>query len=140
MESIGRKCFRFSYTSVWLPPAYKGTGGGYDVGYGVYDIFDLGEFDQKSSVRTKYGTKEEYVNAIATAKEAGIRTYADVVLNHKMGGDKEEEVEATPFNPDDRHQLIGDLQKITTCISCNFSRESRFTTSTVIRIGSGSLV
>ncbi len=34
-------------TSVWLPPAYKGTGGGYDVGYGVYDIFDLGEFDQK---------------------------------------------------------------------------------------------
>ena len=28
-------------TSLWLPPAYKGTAGGYDVGYGIYDLFDL---------------------------------------------------------------------------------------------------
>jgi len=28
-------------TAVWLPPAYKGTEGGQDVGYGVYD-FSLG--------------------------------------------------------------------------------------------------
>ena len=68
-------------TSVWVPPAYKGTGGGYDVGYGVYDIFDLGEFDQKGSVRTKYGTKDEYVKAIETAHDNGIRVYADVVFN-----------------------------------------------------------
>ena len=34
-------------TSVWPPPAYKGTRGGEDVGYAVYDIFDLGEFDQR---------------------------------------------------------------------------------------------
>ena len=80
-------------TSVWLPlPCLtKGTGGGYDVGYGVYDIFDLGEFDQKGTVRTKYGTKEEYVNAIKIAKEAGIRTYADVVFNHMLGADFAEE-------------------------------------------------
>jgi alpha-amylase len=99
-------------TSLWLPPAYKGTAGGYDVGYGVYDIFDLGEFDQKGSLRTKYGTKEEYVNAIKTAKDAGIRIYADVVLNHKLGADQEEEVEATPFSPEDRHHPIGDMQTI----------------------------
>ncbi|MEL6579107.1 MAG: hypothetical protein AAFQ14_05110, partial [Cyanobacteria bacterium J06621_12] len=24
-------------TALWLPPAYKGSSGGYDVGYGVYD-------------------------------------------------------------------------------------------------------
>lgn len=34
-------------TALWLPPAYKGAGGGYDVGYGVYDMYDLGEFNQK---------------------------------------------------------------------------------------------
>ena len=101
-------------TSVWLPPAYKGTAGGFDVGYGVYDIFDLGEFDQKGSVRTKYGTKEEYINAIKLAKAAGIRTYADVVLNHMLGGDHEEEAEATPMNPHNRHEAIGDLQKVKT--------------------------
>ncbi len=99
-------------TSVWLPPAYKGTAGGYDVGYGVYDMFDLGEFDQKGSVRTKYGTKDEYVKAIKAAKNAGIRVYADVVLNHKLGADGEEEAEATPFNPDDRNHPIGDCQKV----------------------------
>ncbi len=33
-------------TALWLPPAYKGTGGD-DVGYGAYDLFDLGEFEQK---------------------------------------------------------------------------------------------
>jgi alpha-amylase len=99
-------------TSVWLPPAYKGTGGGYDVGYGVYDLFDLGEFDQKGSVRTKYGTKEEYLSAIQAAQKAGIQVYADVVFNHKMGADIAEEVEATPFNPDDRTTTVGEYQTI----------------------------
>jgi alpha-amylase len=108
-------------TSVWLPPAYKGTAGGYDVGYGVYDLFDLGEFDQKGSVRTKYGTKEEYIAAIKAAKEAGIRVYADVVLNHKLGADEPEEVEATPYNPDDRHQPIGDMQTIKVWTHFTFS-------------------
>jgi alpha-amylase len=99
-------------TSLWLPPAYKGTGGGMDVGYGVYDLFDLGEFDQKGSVRTKYGTKDEYVRAIQTAQKAGIRIYADVVFNHKLGADLEEEVEATPFSTDNRTETVGEYQKI----------------------------
>lgn len=99
-------------TAVWLPPAYKGTAGGYDVGYGVYDLFDLGEFDQKGSVRTKYGTKDEYVNAIKIAKEAGIHVYADAVFNHKLGADQEEETEATPMDPHNRHEAIGELQNV----------------------------
>ena len=33
-------------SSIWLPPAYKGHAGVKDVGYGVYDMYDLGEFDQ----------------------------------------------------------------------------------------------
>jgi alpha-amylase len=103
---------KMGVTSLWLPPAYKGTGGGMDVGYGVYDLFDLGEFDQKGSVRTKYGTKAEYVDAIAVAQAAGMRIYADVVFNHKMGADEAEEVEATPFNMDDRTATVGEYQKI----------------------------
>ena len=77
-------------TSLWLPPAYKGTGGGYDVGYGVYDMFDLGEFDQKGSIRTKYGTRQEYLDAIAALHSIGVQVYADAVLNHRMGGDHKE--------------------------------------------------
>jgi alpha-amylase len=99
-------------TSLWLPPAYKGTGGGMDVGYGVYDLFDLGEFDQKGSVRTKYGTKDEYVRAIQTAQKAGIRIYADVVFNHKLGADLEEEMEATPFSMENRTETVAEYQHI----------------------------
>ncbi|MGI0495261.1 alpha-amylase [Alkalinema pantanalense CENA528] len=99
-------------TSLWLPPAYKGTGGGYDVGYGVYDLFDLGEFDQKGSVRTKYGTKDEYLAAIQAAQKVGIRIYADAVFNHKLGADAEEEAQATPLNPDNRNEAIGEYQTI----------------------------
>ena len=47
-------------TDVWLPPAYKAASGKQDAGYGVYDLYDLGEFDQKGSIETKYGTKDEY--------------------------------------------------------------------------------
>ncbi len=95
-------------TSVWLPPAYKGSTGGLDVGYSVYDRYDLGEFDQKGSVRTKYGTRDEYISAVKAAKRSGIAVYADVVLNHMMGADNQEEFKATPHDPEDRPQAIGD--------------------------------
>ena len=51
-------------THVYLPPAYKSAFGTAEPGYAVYDLFDLGEFDQKGTVRTKYGTKEEYLKCI----------------------------------------------------------------------------
>nr|MCW1079582.1 alpha-amylase family glycosyl hydrolase [Streptococcus anginosus] len=59
-------------SAVWLPPAYKGQAGIDDVGYGVYDLWDLGEFDQKGAVRTKYGTREEYVGTIQALHDYGI--------------------------------------------------------------------
>ena len=82
------------FTAVWLPPAYKGQGGENDVGYGVYDLWDLGEFDQRDSVRTKYGTREEYVACIKALQAEGIQVLGDIVLNHRLGGDELEEIEA----------------------------------------------
>lgn len=78
---------KLGITALWLPPAYKGIAGKNEVGYGVYDVYDLGEFDQKGTVKTKYGSKEEYLNCIQTLKQNGIESYADIVLNHKMGAD-----------------------------------------------------
>jgi len=100
-------------TAIWLPPSYKGTGGKYDVGYGVYDLFDLGEFDQKGSIATKYGTKEQLLTAIDALHAHNIQVYADVVLNHKDGGDEVEEVWAQEVAWSDRNRTIGDWHKIT---------------------------
>lgn len=67
---------------LWLPPAYKGAAGSKSVGYDVYDTYDLGEFDQKGSVATKYGTREEYLAAVKKLQEHGTEVLTDVVLNH----------------------------------------------------------
>ena len=86
---------------VWMPPAFKATSAN-DVGYGVYDLFDLGEFNQKGTVRTKYGFKEDYLQAIQALKEAGIQPMADVVLNHKAAADGLEKFEVVEVDPNDR--------------------------------------
>jgi alpha-amylase len=99
-------------TSLWLPPAFKGVGGAFEVGYGAYDFYDLGEFDQKGTVRTKYGTKEEYLNAVRVARGLGLRVYADVVFNHMLGADEEEEFEAIAIDPDDRTKPLSDYHTI----------------------------
>ena len=117
------------FTSLWLPPAYKGSGGGFDSGYGVYDHFDLGEFDQKGSVRTKYGTKDEYLEAIRAAQAAGLQVYADIVMSHKIGGDAEEEFEATPIDPDDRTRAVGEPRTVRAWTLFNFpGRKGQYST------------
>ena len=94
-------------THVWLPPAYKADGGKSGVGYDVYDLWDLGEFNQKGSVRTKYGTKDEYLRAIDMLHEHKIQVLADVVLNHKQGADDKEIIRVQRTNPDNRNEFIG---------------------------------
>jgi hypothetical protein len=53
-----------------------------------YDIWDLGEFDQKGAQRNKWGTKDELLSAIKTAREHGIISYIDAVLNHKWAAER----------------------------------------------------
>lgn len=100
------------FTALWLPPAYKGLSGDTDVGYSVYDMFDLGEFEQRSSIRTKYGTRDQYLSAVKALQSYGVQVYADAVLNHRIGGDSKEVFKATPFCQDNRLTPKGDLQEI----------------------------
>lgn len=99
-------------TSVWLPPAYKSNNAAYDVGYAVYDLFDLGEFDQKGSVVTKHGSKDEYIKAIDALHDNGIGVLADAVFNHKAGGDELEKIKVRTVNPDDRNEFTSDVFEI----------------------------
>lgn len=96
-------------TAAWLPPAYKGDSGGYSVGYDTYDLFDLGEFDQKGSRATKYGDKEGLLAAIDALKSNGMGVILDVVLNHKMGADEKERVQVNRVNIDNREEISDDI-------------------------------
>ena len=104
------KLANLGITALWLPPAYKGMGGKDEVGYSVYDVYDLGEFDQQGTIKTKYGSKDEYLNCIQTLKQNGIETYADIVLNHKMGADM---LQTIPANKVDwgNHNIVESNQE-----------------------------
>lgn len=104
---------KVGFTGVWLPPANKAMGGKKDVGYATYDLWDLGEFNQKGTVRTKYGTKEELENAITALHNEGIKVYYDAVLNHRMGADSTETVRLSPYSPDKPGQTIKAWTKFT---------------------------
>lgn len=99
-------------TSVWLPPAYKSTSAGFSVGYDPYDLFDLGEFDQKGGIVTKYGSKQQYIEAIQALKSKNIQVIADVVLNHKAGGDELEKFRVVKVDENDREKVISDVFEI----------------------------
>ena len=73
--------------AVWVPAPTKGGAGPYDMGYGPYDPYDLGDKDQKGTVATRFGTKDEFMRFVAEAHRNGIKVYADAVLNHAMGAD-----------------------------------------------------
>lgn len=93
--------------SVWIPPVTKGQSGE-DSGYGVYDLYDLGEFDQKGTVRTKYGTKQELLDAVEALSTHGIHVYVDVVMNHKGGADEPEVFQVIEVDQEDRTEEISE--------------------------------
>ena len=73
-------------TGVWTPPPSKGNFGIYDMGYGIFDHYDLGNYDQKGTVETRFGSRTELLNMVNTMHANGIEVYADIVLNHIYTG------------------------------------------------------
>lgn len=96
------------FSAVWLPPACKTSNGADDTGYAPYDLYDLGEFDQKGSVRTKYGTKQEYIDAVKAVHDNNMQAMVDIVLNHKAGGDETEKIKVVKVDGENRNKVISE--------------------------------
>lgn len=95
------------YTSLWLPPPCKGSGG-FSVGYDLWDRFDLGSKNQRGTVRTLYGTEAELLELVALAHRFGIRVYFDNIMNHNAfdipGYNETTPIDVYPgFVPEDFH-------------------------------------
>lgn len=90
---------------IWVPAPSKAASGSFSMGYDPYDYFDFGEYDQKGTIETRFGSREELETMIATAHNNDIDVIADIVLNHNTGGDAQEvnpitgETHYTSFSP-----------------------------------------
>jgi alpha-amylase len=79
----------YGINRIWFPVPEKAAGGGTSMGYDPFDYYDLGAYNQKGSVATRFGTQTDLKNAIAAYKAQGISCIADIVLNHRSGGNSE---------------------------------------------------
>ncbi|MBF9222458.1 alpha-amylase family glycosyl hydrolase [Hymenobacter ruricola] len=71
--------------AVWIPPTPKNKNATGDVGYSPFDPYDLGDKFQKGDVRTRFGSKDEFLRMVAVLHANGIEVIQDVVLNHTDG-------------------------------------------------------
>ncbi|HYG18268.1 MAG TPA: alpha-amylase family glycosyl hydrolase [Ohtaekwangia sp.] len=76
---------------IWVPSPAKGNFGIYDMGYGIFDLYDLGNYNQKGTVETRFGSRSELEQMISTMHTNGIDVYADMVLNHLYTNDDQDE-------------------------------------------------
>ncbi|KAF5391545.1 hypothetical protein D9757_002344 [Collybiopsis confluens] len=116
------------FTQVWLPPPNKAAepeGRGYD----AYDLWDLGEFDQKGTVATRWGSREEFLSACRVAKEHDVDILIDAVLNHKLGADRTESFQAIPVDPQNRLKDLDKAKEIEGWTNFNFpGRGNKYST------------
>lgn len=79
------------FTGLWVPPPSKGNWGIADMGYGLFDHYDLGNYNQKGSTETRFGSRSELNSMITALHNNNVKVYADIILNHIYGGEPERE-------------------------------------------------
>ncbi|GAB7353980.1 hypothetical protein MBLNU459_g4575t1 [Dothideomycetes sp. NU459] len=106
-------------TLLWLPPGCKANdpqGNGYD----CYDLWDLGEFDQKWTRATKWGSREQLDELLELSHELKFKVIWDAVLNHKTAGDATEPCWAVEVDGGDRTIETSRPKQIEPWIHYNF--------------------
>lgn len=48
----------YGINRIWLPAAYKANSGARSMGYDPYDYYDLGNYHQKGTTETRFGSKK----------------------------------------------------------------------------------
>lgn len=74
------------FSAIWLPPVTKGASGTESIGYDVFDDYDLGAKNQKGTVPTRYGSREQLQRCAAILRANGIDIYLDIVNHQRDGG------------------------------------------------------
>ncbi|MHA2094193.1 MAG: alpha-amylase family glycosyl hydrolase, partial [Candidatus Hodarchaeales archaeon] len=100
------------FDAIWLPPPSKAQGGGGSMGYDPYDYYDLGEYNQKGAIATRFGVKSQLISLFNHSRSLNLSVIGDLVLNHNSGGNLE-------FNPNTNSNTYTDFSSVA---SNTFSR------------------
>ncbi|KAF7336638.1 Glycoside hydrolase family 13 protein [Mycena venus] len=103
LESEIPKLAEMGFTQVWLPPPNKGA---------QPRLVDKYEAIFKGTVKTRWGTRDELLQACKVAAAHGIDIIIDAVLNHKLGGDRVERFPAVPVDSQNRLKDEGPVREI----------------------------
>lgn len=112
LASLSTRLASAGFSAVWFPSSSKGAGGGMSMGYDPYDHYDFGDYNQKGSLETRFGSKSELKNAIDAYHAVGMQVFADAVVRHMMGGEQKVPYECRPLNngnyivPDSAYMLF----------------------------------
>lgn len=84
------KVAEIGYDYLWIPPPTKaptGLGNKWsNVGYSLYDRFDIGDIPQRGSLATRYGTRGSLRNMVDKSHQLDIKIIPDIVANHNGNG------------------------------------------------------
>ncbi len=80
------------YGGIWHPSPAKSPvsggpfAGGGNVGYSLFDRFDIGDVPQRGDRATRYGTRGHLRKMVDNAHQTDIKIYPDIVMNHAGNG------------------------------------------------------
>jgi glycosidase len=80
------------YSGIWHPSPAKSPvsggmfAGGGNVGYSLFDRFDVGDIPQRGARATRYGSRGALRKMVDAAHQADVKIYPDIVMNHAGNG------------------------------------------------------
>lgn len=70
------------FTHVYLPPPQKSQGGTWSMGYDPYDQYDVGNYNQRQTTPTRFGTMSDLTSLVNIINTNGLIPIVDIVMNH----------------------------------------------------------
>ncbi|MBC8097672.1 MAG: hypothetical protein H7Y43_17870, partial [Akkermansiaceae bacterium] len=78
------------YDALWTPSPCKAPQAGTikwgNVGYSLYDRFDIGDIPQRGTLATRYGTRGDLRNMVDHLHFSDVKVFPDIVFNHNGNG------------------------------------------------------
>ncbi|MDP3851300.1 MAG: alpha-amylase family glycosyl hydrolase [Luteolibacter sp.] len=78
------------YDALWIPSPCKSPVAGNNkwanVGYSLYDRFDLGDIPQRGTVETRYGNRGQLRQMVDHLHYSDVKVYPDIIFNHNGNG------------------------------------------------------